>query len=117
MKILNNQTVGQENDVQSWGTQNLFKLISESYSVEEGLIESTKAMDVGNGCVIQVTNRYLNPDESYSTHESLVFVPGVMILENLNAGTKEVLARYIISKDIVQQTLDNQTNKNNNEEE
>jgi len=44
--------------------------------------KSTKAMDVGTGCIVQVSNEILNPDGSVSVAEALAFVPGVQIEED-----------------------------------
>ncbi len=44
--------------------------------------KSTKAMDVGTGCVVQVSSEFLNPDGSVSAAEAVAFVPGVGIEED-----------------------------------
>ena len=44
--------------------------------------KSTKAMDVGLGCVVQVSSEVLNPDGSVSVAEAVAFVPGVQIEED-----------------------------------
>jgi hypothetical protein len=41
--------------------------------------KSTKAMDVGTGCIVQVSSEFLNPDGSVTVAEALTFVPGVTI--------------------------------------
>jgi len=41
--------------------------------------KSTKAMDVGTGCVVQVSSEILNPDGSVSVAEAVAFVPDVRI--------------------------------------
>jgi len=40
-------------------------------------------MEVGEGCVVQVTTQQKNPDGSYSIAEALTFVPNVFIKEVL----------------------------------
>jgi len=67
-------------DVQMFG-DDLFKLLSKASSESEGWMKSTKAMDIGKGCVVQVTTQQRNPDNSYSVAEALTFVPGVKLKE------------------------------------
>jgi hypothetical protein len=57
-------------------TRLLFKAAGTSWH------KSTKAMDVGTGCMVQVSNEILNPDGSVSVAEALAFVPGVRIEED-----------------------------------
>jgi len=87
----------QVSDIEFWGDGDLFKLISKASSQEEGWMKSTKAMDVGTGCVIQVTTQQRNPDNSYSVAEALTYVPDVTILEYKTEG--KVTARYITTKE------------------
>ncbi len=68
-------------DVKLFGNGDLFKLLSKASSEREGWMKSTKAMDTGNGCVVQVTTQQRNPDGSYSVAEALTFVPDVKIEE------------------------------------
>jgi len=63
-------------DIKFWGDGDLFKLISKASSKAEGWMKSTKAMDVGNGCVVQVTTQ-----QGDNVAEALTFVPDVTILE------------------------------------
>jgi hypothetical protein len=44
--------------------------------------KSTKAMEVGEGCIVQVTNEQLNADGSVSVAEAAVFVPDVEIVDD-----------------------------------
>jgi len=66
-------------DVEVFGDGDVFKLISKTSSKSEGWMKSTKAMDTGNGCVIQVTTQQRNPDGSYAIAEAITFVPNVRI--------------------------------------
>ncbi len=66
-------------DIIVFGNGDLFQLLSKASSEEEGWMKSTKAMDTGNGCVIQVTTQQRNTDGSYSIAEALTFVPNVGI--------------------------------------
>lgn len=72
-------------DVQIFG-EDLFKLLSKASSEKEGWMKSTKAMDTGSGCVIQVTTQQRNPDGSYSVAEAVTYVPGVKIREEYAGG-------------------------------
>ena len=47
--------------------------------IKEGWMKSTKAMETGDGCVVQVTTQQRNPDGSYAIAEALVFVPDTEI--------------------------------------
>lgn len=84
MKTLHNSDVSgarvNVKDLVVFGDGDLFKLISKASSAEEGWMKSTKAMDVGTGCVVQVTTQQRNPDGSYAVAEALAFVPGVEIV-------------------------------------
>ena len=44
--------------------------------------KSTKAMDVGSGCIVQVSSEFLNPDGSVSVAEALTFLPGAEIVDD-----------------------------------
>jgi len=66
-------------DLVVFGDGDIFQLISKASSKEQGWMKSTKAMDVGTGCVVQVTTQQRNPDGSYAVAEALTFVPGVHV--------------------------------------
>jgi hypothetical protein len=51
-------------------------------------MKSTKAMQVPNGCVVQVTTQQRNPDGSYALAEALTFVPGVRVTDDVNGGRR-----------------------------
>lgn len=56
--------------------------------------KSTKAMDVGAGCVVQVSTEQLNSDGSISVAEAVTFVPNTTIAEdNGGNGGKHVVSR------------------------
>lgn len=64
-------------DVEVFGNGDLFQLISKASSKSQGWMKSTKAMDTGTGCVVQVTTELTNPDGSKAVAEALTFVPYV----------------------------------------
>lgn len=71
-------------DIAVVGNGDLFQLLCKASSQEEGWMKSTKAMETGTGCVVQVTTQQRNPDGSYAVAEALTFVPGVWIRESEN---------------------------------
>ena len=44
-----------------------------------GGTKSTKAMNTGAGCIVQVTSQQRNKDGSYAIAEALTYVPGVSV--------------------------------------
>lgn len=75
-------------DIQVVGNGDMFKLLCKASSEKEGWMKSTKAMDIGHGCVVQVTTQQKNPNGSYVVAEALTFVPGVGIKHDINNGRK-----------------------------
>lgn len=69
-------------DVIFWGDGDAFLLLCKASSESQGWMKSTKAMEVGTGCVIQVTTQQRNEDGSYVIAEALTFVPGTYIHES-----------------------------------
>ena len=84
-KALDNTSVNDvkktTSDVKVFGDGNLFKLLSKASSASQGWMKSTKAMQAGDGCVVQVTTEIRNPDGSKSVAEALTYVPNVVILD------------------------------------
>lgn len=70
--------------------EDLFKLLSKASSVKEGWMKSTKAVEVDNGCIVQVTTQQKNIDLTYSVAEAVTFVPSVRIKESLDTEGKVV---------------------------
>ena len=78
-------------DHSSVGNCDMFVLLCKAYSHAEGWMKSTKAMYVhGLGCLVQVTTQQRNPDGSYAIAEALQWVPGVLIVDDVNHGRKLV---------------------------
>ena len=96
MKTLHNSDVSgaRQNvrDIRIVGNGDLFRLLCKASSEAEGWMKSTKAMQVPNGCVVQVTTQQRNADGTYSVAEALTFVPGVVIADDENSGRKLVAA-------------------------
>jgi hypothetical protein len=73
-------------DVVVFGDGDLFKLISKASSQEEGWMKSTKAMQISRkGCLVQVTTQQRDTSGAYALAEALTYVPGVAIIENVDA--------------------------------
>lgn len=68
-------------DVQFFGVENAFKLLSKASSQEEGWMKSTKVYATSRGCFVQVSTQQRNPDGSYSLAEALSFGEGLRLLE------------------------------------
>lgn len=68
-------------DIQFWGDGDIFQLISKASSKNEGWMKSTKAMDVGHGCVVQVTTQ-----QGDNVAEALTFVPEATIVDIIEDG-------------------------------
>lgn len=51
-------------------------------------MKSTKAMEFGGGCVVQVTTQQRNEDGTYAVAEALTYVPNVVILDDVNGGRR-----------------------------
>lgn len=119
-----NQAVDQVSDHETWGEENVFKLICKASSKKEGWMKSTKAMEIpGVGCVVQVTTQQVNDTGFYKpfddkgvaisdftaeneVHNSVIaeavtFVPGVKIEETFNteddAEEKIVISRKLVA--------------------
>lgn len=73
-------------DVQNVGDGDQWKLLSKAWSNAEGWMKSTKALEVpGHGCIVQVTTQ-----QGENVAEALVWVPGVKVEKDENAGRKLV---------------------------
>ena len=75
-------------DIKVVGNGDMFALLCKTSSEAEGWMKSTKAMQVVDGCVVQVTTQQRNPDGSYAVAEALTFVPNVRITDDINGGRK-----------------------------
>lgn len=63
----------------------LFKVVTGD------LMKSTKAMELSNGCVVQVTTERLSADKRWSVAETITFVPNAKIIKDTDEGyTQEV---------------------------
>jgi len=97
-KTLHNSDISEAHknvkDIKVFGDGDLFKLLSKASSEEEGWMKSTKVMDVGEGCVIQVTTQQKNLNGSYSVAEALTYVPGIKLIE-YDDGERALIGKNI----------------------
>jgi hypothetical protein len=83
-------------DVKIVGNGDMFQLLCKASSEAEGWMKSTKAMEIGGGCLVQVTTQQRNPDGSYSVAEAITYVPSpytgasIYIVDDDNNGRKLV---------------------------
>ena len=75
-------------DIKVVGNGDSWQLLCKASSKNEGWMKSTKAMQMGSGCLVQVTTQQRNPDGSYALAEAITFVPGAMLVEDANNGRK-----------------------------
>ena len=94
-KTLNNENIKQTTkstpDIKVFGDGDAWKLICKASSEKEGWMKSTKAMDVGNGCLVQVTTQ-----QGTNVSEAVTFVPNVTILEIEGKDTDAIKERRIV---------------------
>jgi len=77
-------------DLRVVGNGDLFQVLFKASSESEGWMKSTKAMELHNGCLVQVTTQQRNPDGSYAVAEALTFVPQVTLIKDINGGRRLV---------------------------
>ena len=71
-------------DIKVVGNGDMFQLLCKASSKEQGWMKSTKAMYVEYiGCVVQTSTQ-----QGDNVAESITFVPGVKIAEDINGGRK-----------------------------
>ena len=80
-------------DIVVFGDGDMFQLLCKASSEEEGWMKSTKAMQLPDGCLVQVTTQQRNTDGSYIVAEALSFIPGVKYIDDENSGRK-LVAQY-----------------------
>ena len=87
-------------DAVTWGDSDAFKLISKFSSETAGIMKSTKAMDTGNGCLIQVTTQQRNPDGSYAIAEAVTFAPNTVLIESREEASGPVVSRWMVPQHV-----------------
>lgn len=78
-------------DLVTYGSEDLFQLLCKASSKNEGWMKSTKAMEVPNGCVVQVTTQ-----QGDNVAEAVTFVPGVKL--SPPRGTPAPNGRTLVSR-------------------
>lgn len=71
------------NDIEVVGNGNLWQLLCKASSKSQGWMKSTKGLQTKEGVVLQVTTQQGN-----EIAEALTFVPGVVIVDDVNGGRK-----------------------------
>jgi len=85
-------------DIEVFGNGDMWLLLSKASSQVEGWMKSTKATQVPDGCLVQVTTQQRNPDGSYAVAEAVTYIPGdIWIIPTLKDG--EVVGRYLGTRD------------------
>ena len=89
MKTLNTSAVNDARvavkDIEITGNGDMFRLLCKASSRNEGWMKSTKAMQLPNGVVLQVTTQ-----QGDHVAEALQFIPGVTIVDDIDNGRKLV---------------------------
>lgn len=84
-------------DIKIVGNGDAFQLLFKASSQEEGWMKSTKAMQVGNDCIVQVTTKQRNFDGTYALAEALTTVSNAKIVQDENGGRKlEAVVEFIL---------------------
>lgn len=76
---------GKVNDITVVGNGDMFLLLCKASSKSQGWMKSCKAMEVPGGCVVQVTTQ-----QGDNVAEALTFVPGAIVVDDVNGGRKLV---------------------------
>lgn len=74
-------------DIEVVGDGDMFKLLCKASSKAEGWMKSTKAMQLPDGCLVQITTQ-----QGDHVAEALQYVPGVVIVDDINNGRRLVNA-------------------------
>lgn len=89
-------------DVNHFGDPNAFKLITKSWSKDQGWMRSTKGLEIrGIGVVVNSCTQQRNPDGSWALSEALSFIPGTSLIEHKNEKGEVVsreITHYVASK-------------------
>jgi hypothetical protein len=83
-------------DVKFFGDGDTWQLICKASSDAQGWMKSTKAMQVHNGCILQVTTQQRNPDGSSSLAEAITFVPDVRVCASTD-DSGAIIGRYLMA--------------------
>lgn len=68
------------------GDQNMFRVLSVKSSEELGYQKTIRAMQLHNGCVLEIETIRVNHLEVLTITESTVFIPNVEIVTDINSG-------------------------------
>lgn len=75
-------------DIEVFGNGDTWKCICKASSKKEGWMKSTKAIQIGTGCLVQVTTHQENADGTHSIAEAITYVPSARIIEGEDGNLK-----------------------------
>lgn len=76
--------------IKVYGNPDRFKLLVKAKG--DNWSNSTKAMEVPGGCIVQTTNEHRMADGSWTAAESLTFVPNVIVVEEEDGNGRYLAA-------------------------
>ncbi len=85
------ETKDVEGPIEVVGQPDRFKLLFKA--VGPTWARSTKALDVGAGCVVQVSTKFMTPTGAWNLAEALTYVPGVEIADKAGGGGRYLIPR------------------------
>ena len=77
-------------DLKVVGNGDMWQLLCKASSQGEGWMKSTKAMQLPDGCLVQVTTQQRGTHGPDTVAEAITYVPGVRIVDDINGGKKLV---------------------------
>jgi len=66
-------------DVKTYGNPDIWVLVCKASSQKQGWMKTTKALAIGEGCLVQTETQQKNLDGSYSLSQALTFVSDITI--------------------------------------
>jgi hypothetical protein len=88
MNVVDNNDAEQKVvDIEIYG-DDIWTLISKASSKKQGWMKSTKAMEAGDGVVMQVTTQ-----QGDNVAEALTFIPNVKISKNTITGNYSIISK------------------------
>jgi len=75
-------------DLKVVGDGDMWQLLCKASSQGEGWMKSTKAMQLPDGCLVQVTTQQRDNHGQYAVAEAVTYVPNVYICDDVNGGKR-----------------------------
>ena len=86
-------------DLVTFGDVDTWLLLCKASSVKEGWMKTTKAMDLDGSVLVQTETQQRNPDGSYTLSQSVVHVPGVVIVNKYADDAATPVGRKLVRID------------------